>query len=139
MIPNRSMPDDVLIPVLTYPSVSDAVAWLTAAFGFGLRWQIGAHRAQLAIGPTAAIAIVAGDVTHGGDHVMIRVADIEAHRARAEAAGALVSEVEAHPYGERQYTATDLAGRTWVFSESIADVAPGEWGATTGASPPTAS
>jgi len=41
---NRSMPEDVLIPVLGYPSVSEAVAWLTR-FGFTVRWQIEDHRA----------------------------------------------------------------------------------------------
>jgi uncharacterized glyoxalase superfamily protein PhnB len=31
-------------------------------------------------------------------------------------------------YGERQYTAEDLAGHHWTFSETLADVAPEEWG-----------
>jgi uncharacterized glyoxalase superfamily protein PhnB len=131
MLRNRSMPTDVLIPVLGYPSVSEAVAWLSEAFGFRVRWQAGAHRAQLAVGETAAIAVVEGDVVAGRDHVMVRVEQIEAHRARAEAAGARVSEIGDFPYGERQYAATDFAGRTWLFTESIADVAPGDWGAST--------
>jgi uncharacterized glyoxalase superfamily protein PhnB len=131
MIHNRSMPTDVLIPVIAYPSVSEAVAWLADAFGFTLRWQVGTHRAQVGVGPTAAIAIVAGEVTPGADHVMVRVEDIDAHRARAEAAGARVTEIGEFPYGERQYTATDFAGRSWVFTESVADVAPSDWGATT--------
>jgi hypothetical protein len=33
-----------------------------------------------------------------------------------------------YPYGERQYTAEDLGGHRWTFSQSIADVAPEEWG-----------
>jgi uncharacterized glyoxalase superfamily protein PhnB len=131
MIRNRSMPSDVLIPVIGYPSVSDAVAWLTDAFGFELRWQVAAHRAQVAVGPNAAIAIVEGAPSQGGDHVMVRVEGIDAHRARARAAGADVSDIGEFPYGERQYTAVDVAGRTWVFTESVADLAPGDWGATT--------
>ena len=125
------MPNDVLIPVLTYPSVSEAVAWLTEAFGFTLRWQAGAHRAQVGVGLDAAIAIVAGNVTPSGDHVMVRVDDIARHHAHAAAAGASVGVVGAFPYGEHQYTAVDYAGRTWVFSQSVADVAPRDWGATT--------
>ena len=132
MINNRSMPRDVLIPVVAYPSVSEALAWLTGAFGFGLRWQVGSHRAQVAVGPSAAIAIAAGEVTPSADHVMVRVDGIEKHRARAQAAGATVSDIAEFPYGERQYTATDFAGRAWVFTESVADVAPADWGATTG-------
>lgn len=132
MLSNRSMPDDVLVPVLDYPSVSEAVAWLTEAFGFTLRWQIEEHRAQLGIGPTAGIAITQGTVPTGtGDHVMVRVEDVDAHRARAAAAGAVVGQAQDHMYGERQYTATDFAGRTWVFSQSIADLDPGAWGART--------
>ncbi len=32
------------------------------------------------------------------------------------------------PFGERQYTAEDLAGHQWTFSETLADMAPEEWG-----------
>jgi hypothetical protein len=31
-------------------------------------------------------------------------------------------------YGERQYAAEDLADHRWTFSETLADVAPEEWG-----------
>ena len=34
-------------------------------------------------------------------------------------------------YGERQYTAEDHAGHQWTFSETLADVAPEEWGGET--------
>src|SRR5829696_10184874 len=75
---NRSMPEDVLIPVLGYPSVSEAVAWLPRAFGFTVRWQIEDHRAQLGVGRTAAVAITTGAVPERSDHVMIRVDDVDA-------------------------------------------------------------
>ena len=35
--------------------------------------------------------------------------------------------------GERGYTAEDLGGHRWTFSQSIADVAPESWGGTTAA------
>ncbi|HET8591336.1 MAG TPA: hypothetical protein VFM01_16990, partial [Nakamurella sp.] len=71
MIDNRSMPLDVLIPVLGYPSVTEAVGWLTGAFGFTLRWRIGTHRAQLGVGATAAIAVTEDGPARpsGADHV----------------------------------------------------------------------
>ncbi|HEU5485918.1 MAG TPA: VOC family protein [Microlunatus sp.] len=129
---NRTMPDDVLVPVLAYPSVTEAVAWLTEAFGFTFRWQIEDHRAQLGVGPRAAIAITQGlPPTGGTDHVMVRVSDVDTHRTRAAAAGAEVGDAEDHFYGERQYTATDHVGRTWVFTQSVADLDPAEWGART--------
>ncbi len=35
------------------------------------------------------------------------------------------------PFGERQYTAEDLAGHQWTFSQTLADMAPEEWGGET--------
>ncbi|MCC7241898.1 MAG: nuclear transport factor 2 family protein [Acidobacteria bacterium] len=32
------------------------------------------------------------------------------------------------PFGERQYSAHDLAGHRWTFSQSVADVDPADWG-----------
>ncbi len=136
---NRSVPPATVIPVLVYPDVRAAVEWLGRAFGFSERVQIGEdHRAQLAVGEGDAGAVILGDVrgerrpprsgeeTHG---VMVRVADLDAHCARARAEGAqIVSEPQEHVYGERQYTAEDLAGHRWTFSQSVRDVAPEEWG-----------
>lgn len=35
-----------------------------------------------------------------------------------------------YPYGERQYVAEDPGGHRWTFSQSIADIDPVSWGAT---------
>lgn len=129
---NRSMPRDVLVPVLAYPDVEEAVVRLGQAFGFTLRWAVGAHRAQLAVGETAAIAIVQGQASQGADHVMVRVDDVRALRERALSAGVEASAIDEFPYGERQCTCVDFSGRTWVFTESVADVDPREWGAVVG-------
>jgi uncharacterized glyoxalase superfamily protein PhnB len=129
MIENASMPRGVLIPVIAYPDVTEAATWICAAFGFTVRWQAGAHRAQLAVGDSA-VAITSGQPQRGADHVMVRVVDLDRHRERAERHGATVSEVGEFPYGERQYTAHDHVGRAWVFTESVASVEPSSWGAT---------
>ncbi|MGO9885060.1 MAG: glyoxalase, partial [Solirubrobacteraceae bacterium] len=42
----------------------------------------------------------------------------------------LLDEPTDFPYGERQYNAIDLGGHHWTFSQSIADVAPEQWGGT---------
>ncbi len=136
---NRSVPDAAVIPVLTYPDVRAAVAWLTEAFGFAERVRIGEnHRAQLRFGRGAVIvADVRGDrraprpgeVTHS---VMVRVDDARAHCERARAHGArILMEPTDFEYGERQYHAVDPAGHQWTFSETLADVAPEEWGGKT--------
>ena len=62
---------------------------------------------------------------------MVRVADADSHHKHAQANGAKVLRAPTdYPYGERQYTAEDLGGHRWTFSQSIADVAPESWGGT---------
>jgi uncharacterized glyoxalase superfamily protein PhnB len=135
---NRSIPESTVIPVLIYPDVREAVEWLGAAFGFVERVQIGEnHRSQLSVGEGAVIigdvrrerrAPRPGEVTHS---VMVRVDDARAHCQRAREHGAqIVMEPTDFEYGERQYTAQDPAGHQWTFSETLADVAPEEWGGT---------
>ena len=64
---------------------------------------------------------------------MVRVQDVDHHDERASRRGAGILRAPAdYPYRERQYTAEDLAGYCWTFSQSIADVAPEEWGGTHG-------
>ena len=46
--------------------------------------------------------------------------------------GAVVSEAKDYMYGERQYADTDPSGRRWLFTQSIADLAPEDWGARGG-------
>jgi uncharacterized glyoxalase superfamily protein PhnB len=134
--PNRSIPSATVIPVLIYPDVREAVDWLGAAFGFAERVRIGEdHRSQLSFGAGAVIIGDVrsdrrpprpGEVTHS---VVVRVDDAEAHCERARAHGArIVMEPKDFEYGERQYTAEDPAGHQWTFSETLADVAPEEWG-----------
>jgi uncharacterized glyoxalase superfamily protein PhnB len=136
MTSNRSMPAATVIPVLSYPDVRAAVAWLAAAFGFEERVRIGEnHRAQLRFGDGALIvADVRNDrvAPRAGQHshaVMVRVADVRAHCERAREHGAQITmEPVDFEYGERQYEAVDLAGHHWTFSETLADVRPEEWG-----------
>ena len=152
MVVNRSRPTGV-IPTLYYEDVASAIAWLCGAFGFRERFRYGppddtagaqldagdgivmlgrARRGQsaewddgLVLGPPAGITSVV---------VSVRVVDIDAHHERAKTFGArIVHEPETYHFGERQYSAEDLEGHRWTFSESVEDVAPETWGATVGA------
>jgi uncharacterized glyoxalase superfamily protein PhnB len=136
---NRSIPPATVVPVLIYPDVRAAVRWLSTAFGFVERVRIGEnHRAQLSFGDGA---LIVGDVRHErrpprpGEvtaSVMVRVEDVHAHCEHARAHGArILMEPTDFEYGERQYSAEDLAGHQWTFSETLADVAPEEWGGIT--------
>jgi len=129
------MPASTVIPVLAYPSVPEAVAWLSAAFGFTLRLAIGDHRAQLNAGDGAIVITGGAEADAAGvrDSIMIRVDDVRSHCDRAKAHGATIAmEPTDFPYGERQYTAVDPSGRAWTFSESIEDVDPRDWGGDPG-------
>ena len=136
---NRSIPSASVIPVLVYPDVRAAVAFLEGAFGFVERVQIGEdHRAQLSHGDGGLIvgdvrgerrAPRPGEETHA---VMVRVEDARGHCEHARAHGAkILMEPTDFEYGERQYSAEDPAGHRWTFSETLRDVEPEEWGGTT--------
>jgi uncharacterized glyoxalase superfamily protein PhnB len=126
--------------VLTYDDVAQASDWLCSAFGFRERLRIGDHRAQLVFGDGAVI-LTARDARgtgavaprlHTALHaVHVRVEDADRHHERTKQRGARILEAPTdYPYGERQYSALDLGGHLWTFSESIADVDPATWGAT---------
>ena len=128
--------------MLVYEDVREAVAWLSDAFGFQERVRIGEdHRSQLSFGDGAVIVADvrndrrpprAGEATHS---VLVRVEDARAHCEHARERGArILMELTDFEYGERQYTAEDPAGHQWTFSQTLADVAPEEWGGTSVAS-----
>jgi uncharacterized glyoxalase superfamily protein PhnB len=137
---NRSIPPSTVIPVLAYPDVRAAVAWLTGAFGFTERTRIGeSHRAQMSIGEDGAVIVA--DARDGqqppedgfATHLLkIRVSDVAAQYERARGYGARILDPPTdEPYGERDFTVEDLAGHRWQFSETLRDVAPEEYGCQT--------
>ena len=137
MLTNRSAPPATVTPVLFYPDVREAVAWLERAFGFGERVRIGDdHRAQLRVGDDASIVVadVHGDhVAPGGGVVThelkLRVPDVDAAFERACGAGARVlQEPHTWEYGERSGVVEDLAGHRWELTQTVRDVEPEEWG-----------
>ena len=139
MIANRSIPRCTVIPELAYPDVAAATEWLCGAFGFTVRLRIADHRVQLNVGDRAVVvkdAGGAGPVQASGSadrshSVMVRVEDVDRHCAQATAfAARAVNPPQTYPFGERQYTVVDPGGHAWTFTQSIADVAPEEWGGT---------
>jgi uncharacterized glyoxalase superfamily protein PhnB len=131
---NRTMAPCAVMPILVYPSVREAIDWLSNAFGFVERWEAKGHRAQLLVG-SGAVVVVDGEAEGacGAHSIMVRVENVDAHHGRALLWGAhILSPPADYPYGERQYTAEDPGGHRWTFSQSIADLAPEEWGGTSG-------
>jgi uncharacterized glyoxalase superfamily protein PhnB len=136
MLSNRSIARASVIPVLAYPDVNQAAAWLCDAFGFSVRLRIGDHRVQLNVGDGAVTLreMRPNEATEAlgiGHSITVRVEDADAHCKRARDHGARITQDPVtHPYGERQYNVDDLAGHSWTFSQSVADVHPEEWGGT---------
>jgi uncharacterized glyoxalase superfamily protein PhnB len=129
MLFNRSIPDAAVIPVLAYPDLDAAIAWLTSTFGFRVRLRIGNHRAQMIAGQGAFVVAAREQVEPPLDSLLIRITNLDGHYEHSRSRGArILSEPGNYPYGERQYTVEDLIGRRWTFSETIADVDPREWG-----------
>jgi uncharacterized glyoxalase superfamily protein PhnB len=137
VLTNRSAPPPTITPVLIYPDVRAAVAWLESALGFRECVRIGdAHRAQMRADDDGAIVVANvrgeqvaptdGAVTH---FVKLRVADVDAACAHARDAGATVlQEPHTWEYGERSCVLEDLAGHRWELTQTVRDVEPEEWG-----------
>lgn len=123
--------------MLIYPDVRAAVDWLSDAFGFVERLQIGEdHRSQMNVGESGAVIIGdvrndrvpprGGEVTHS---VLVRVDDARTHCEHARECGAtILEEPTDHMYGERQYSVEDPWGHQWTFSQTLADIDPRDWG-----------
>jgi uncharacterized glyoxalase superfamily protein PhnB len=140
MLTNRSAPPATVTPVLVYPDVRAAVAWLEAAFGFEERVRIGdGHRAQLRVGLDGAVVVadVGGDrvAPDGGGEthlVKVRVPDVDSAFARARERGArIVEDLTTWEYGERSGVLEDIGGHRWELTQTLLDVEPEEWGGIT--------
>jgi uncharacterized glyoxalase superfamily protein PhnB len=119
--------------------VAAATDWLCGAFGFTVRLRIADHRVQLNVGEGAVVVKDAGgrrssEAPRAADRshsVMVRVEDVDRHYAQTTAFGArVVNPPQTYPFGERQYTVVDPGGHAWTFTQSVADVAPEDWGGT---------
>jgi uncharacterized glyoxalase superfamily protein PhnB len=129
VVNNRSIPSSTVIPVLAYADVRAAVDWLCRSFGFVERLRIADHRAQLTFGSGAIVASAGSTASPSGHSLLVRVDDVDGHCERAKLAGArIIAPPVDQPYGERQYTAEDIGGHRWTFSQSIADADPKDWG-----------
>ena len=124
-------------PYLFYDDVDRAARFLEEAFGFARVFESpapdgGLAHAQLA---HAAGKVMLGkvgkglrpvksarslDALHSG--VYVYVEDVDAHCARARAAGAeVLLEPGDQPWGDRMYCAVDPEGQFWMFAKRLTD------------------
>lgn len=130
-----------LSTAIFYQDAARAIDWLCAAFAFEVRMRIEGdggriEHSELEYGEALVMAASA-DVRRawgrsprslGGANtqsIMIYVDDVEAHCARARAAGAkIVREMKTSDYGEefwadRGYECEDTEGHHWWFSQRL--------------------
>jgi uncharacterized glyoxalase superfamily protein PhnB len=124
-----------------YRNLPEAIVWLSRVFGFQEHYRYGdpasPSGAQLHAGQAWLMVRSARDgertPAEAGfctQSLSIFVEDVEAHYARARAAGAkTVEELHETEYGEFQYGVEDLDGHHWLFSRHARDAAPASWGA----------
>ena len=127
--------------MLTVSDVRSAVGWYTEVFGFVEHVRIGeGHRSQLGLPDGPPAELVVAEVRPGrrtpqrerSHQVMLKVADVANVVAVAVARGArLVDEIHDWEYGERQAAIDDPFGHQWILNQTLADVAPEQWGGNT--------
>lgn len=124
--------DPQVVPYLLYEDAGAAMDWLIKAFGFTQRARDVQSDGTVRHGE---LLLDGGGVvmmgSPGGDFrgpaalgevtqlVCVTVPDLLAHRDRAKAAGANVSEVGVRGDRARSYTVNDPEGHSWYFSEPL--------------------
>lgn len=143
--------------MIAYEDAAAAIDWLVQAFGFRERLRYTEDDGQVThaeleldgglimlatptpdyVSPkrlreSSDLARKSADNPFVVDGLMIDVDDADAHFARAKEAGAtILSEPVDVDVGVRQYRVEDPEGHRWMFVQTIAQVAPEQWGAVT--------
>lgn len=134
----------VFAAALSYKDPRAALDWLEEAFGFEMSLCISAANgqimhAEMVYGDARVMLGAAGwadwaksPADLGGANTQslhVSVKDVDAHFARAKAAGAIIhAEPEDQFYGDRIYRAEDPEGHHWTFGQAKQEVAPEDWG-----------
>jgi uncharacterized glyoxalase superfamily protein PhnB len=135
-----------VIPMLAYEDAGAAVDWLVESFGFEELMRVPDDdgtivHAELGTGDGKIMLATPSpdyvsprrmrelsdearkmyEVPYVVDGVLVEVDDVDAHFARAKAAGAtILSEAEDVPeFGVRHYRVEDPEGHRWMFSQDI--------------------
>ena len=139
------MPEQRVVPMLSYEDAGRAADWIAEAFGFEetgrwtdeegrathvnmefdggmfmLGWPSPDYQSPKHHAEVCEHARTWSAVPYVVDGVLVNVDDIDAHFQRAKEAGArILSELEDNPgVGQRQYRAEDIEGHRWMFAQA---------------------
>jgi uncharacterized glyoxalase superfamily protein PhnB len=122
-----------IIPTMRYRDAPKMLDWLCKAFGFERHFVVPGENGTIAhaqlvmnggmimLGSArddewGAIVKAVADVGARTGAAYVVVSDVDAHCARAKAAGAeIVRVLQDTPYGSREYAARDPEGQVWSF------------------------
>ncbi len=121
-----------IIPYIFYRDVPNALEWLARAFGFkeemrtgtpsgGMHGEMSLDGKRIMMGQGAKQwgMVSPNEATMATMGIFIYLDDVDAHYARAQAAGAeIVHPPRDESYG-RTYTARDLDGHPWFFTTPL--------------------
>ncbi|MBT2738414.1 VOC family protein [Bacillus sp. ISL-7] len=137
MVINRSVPTDHILPHVYYENVADALAWLTSVFGFvedyhfnlpdGQLHGVMIHKgnAWVMLKNSSRTMTSPSKLGLQTQSLMVFVNNVDEHYRNSISSGArILEEIFNTEYGERQYSAQDLEGHVWTFSEHVKDVSP---------------
>ena len=130
-MPERT-PDPQVIPYLLYADAGAAMDWLIKTFAFiervrDRRSNGTVRHGELLLDNGGVIMLGSPGPDFRGPRELggvaqlqcITVADVPAHRDRARAAGAAVSELSVRVGQARSYSVDDPEGHRWYFSEPL--------------------
>ena len=135
----QNPPEGRIVPMLVYDDAPGAIEFLQKAFGFEEQYRldmpdgrIGHAELRLGDGVVTLASTyrelglsAAKDLPALHCQLLVYVDDVDAHHARAFAAGAtILGEPADQDYGDRNYRAIDPEGQRWIFATHVRDVAP---------------
>lgn len=122
-----------IVPYLSYENGVAAVDFLTSAFGFEVVVHVvdddgTLQHAELKYG-TGMVLLGTETREKGSPGIYVVVEDVDAHHAKAMAAGAtLVYPPEDTEWGTRRYRVKDPEGHEWSFGSYQPALDPPAWG-----------
>jgi len=148
MAPRPDRSPQSIVPYLAYDDAPAAISFLCAAFGFEELYRLEMPDGRIGhveLGYRGNVLMLASSypelgfasaakLPHVHGQVHIDVEDVDAHFARARAAGATIAaEPNDAPHGDREYRAVDPEGHRWSFSTRVREMTPDEIRAAYGA------
>ncbi len=125
-------PDPQVVPYLLYADAGAAMDWLIKTFAFterarDKRGDGTVRHGELLLDNGGVIMLGSSGTDFRGPAKLgavtqmqcITITDLPAHRDRAQAAGASVSEIGIRANRAQSYTVDDPEGHRWYFSESL--------------------